>query len=44
MSEKVAKGIEGQKGVKNELKVVPADSAVNRAVNGSTKPAANDRK
>lgn len=43
-AEKVARGIEGQKGVKNELKVAPADSAVNRAVNGNTKPAANDKK
>lgn len=28
-AEKVAKGIEGQKGVKNELKIAPADSVTN---------------
>lgn len=37
-AESVAKGIEGQKAVKNELTVKPADSAVNRVVNGNTKP------
>lgn len=37
-AEKVAKGIEGQKGVKNELTVKPADSMTNQMVNGNTKP------
>lgn len=36
-AEKVAKGIEGQKGVKNELQVKPNDSATNQMVNGNTK-------
>ncbi|HVF47729.1 MAG TPA: BON domain-containing protein [Pyrinomonadaceae bacterium] len=35
-AEKVAKTIEGQKGVKNELTVKPADSLGNRVVNGNT--------
>lgn len=43
-AEKVAKGIEGQKGVKNELQVKPADSATNQMVNGNTKPTANTKK
>ena len=34
-AETVAKGIEGQKGVKNELKVQPKDSMTNQMVNGS---------
>lgn len=36
-AEKVAKSIEGQKGVKNELTVKPADSVTNQMVNGNTK-------
>lgn len=40
-AEKVAKGIEGQKGVKNELTVKPADSMTNQMVNGNTKPNSN---
>jgi osmotically-inducible protein OsmY len=41
-AEKVAKGIEGQKGVKNELTVKPADSVTNQMVNGNSKaPATN---
>ena len=35
-AEKVAKGIEGQKGVKNELQVKPKDSMTNQMVNGNT--------
>jgi hypothetical protein len=35
-AETVAKGIEGQKGVKNELKVSSTDSATNQMVNGNT--------
>jgi hypothetical protein len=35
-AEKVAKGIEGQKGVKNELTVKPKDSVTNQVVNGNT--------
>lgn len=35
-AEKVAKGIEGQKGVKNQLTVSASDSLTNRAVNGSS--------
>ena len=35
-AETVAKGIEGQKGVKNELKVSATDSATNQMVNGNT--------
>lgn len=35
-AEQVAKGIEGQKGVKNELLVRPADSVTNQMVNGNT--------
>ena len=34
-AEKVAKGIEGQKGVKNELKVAPNDSATNMSSGNS---------
>jgi hypothetical protein len=34
-AEQVAKGIEGQKGVKNELQVRPADSMTNQMVNGN---------
>lgn len=40
-AEKVAKGIEGQKGVKNELTVKPADSVTNQMVNGNSKTATN---
>lgn len=35
-AEKVAKSIEGQKGVKNELSVKPKDSMTNQMVNGNT--------
>lgn len=35
-AETVAKGIEGQKGVKNELKVQAGDSMTNQMVNGNT--------
>jgi hyperosmotically inducible periplasmic protein len=35
-AEEVAKGIEGVKSVKNELKVAPADSATNQMVNGGS--------
>jgi osmotically-inducible protein OsmY len=37
-AEKVAKGIEGVKSVKNELQIRAGDSAVNQMVNGNTKP------
>lgn len=40
-AEKVAKTIEGQKGVKNELQVKPKDSMTNQMVNGNTQPAKN---
>lgn len=36
-AETIAKSIEGQKSVKNELKVQPGDSATNQMVNGNTK-------
>jgi hyperosmotically inducible protein len=39
-AEKVAKGIEGVKSVKNELQVRPGDSITNRMVNGNSKAAA----
>lgn len=39
MAEKVAKGIEGQKGVKNELKVQAGDSMGNQMVNGNSNTA-----
>lgn len=42
-AEKVAKTIEGQKGVKNELTVKPADSLANRVVNGNTANTANKK-
>lgn len=42
-AEKVAKGIEGQKGVKNELKVAPNDSVANMS-SGNTKPNSNMKK
>jgi osmotically-inducible protein OsmY len=42
-AEQVAKGIDGQKGVKNELKVAPNDSMTNTS-SGNTKPAANAKK
>lgn len=35
-AEKVAKTIEGQKGVKNELTIKPKDSMTNQMVNGNT--------
>lgn len=35
-AEAVAKGIEGQKGIKNELKVQAGDSMTNQMVNGNT--------
>ena len=35
VAEKVAKGIEGQKGVKNDLKVQAGDSMTNQMVNGN---------
>lgn len=40
-AETTAKGIEGQKGVKNELQVKANDSMTNQMVNGNAKPAAN---
>jgi len=40
-AEQVAKGIDGVKSVKNELKVQPNDSMTNQAVNGNTKTNAN---
>lgn len=44
-AEKVAKGIEGVKSVKNELQVRAGDSVTNQMVNGNTKPApANTKK
>lgn len=43
-AETVAKGIDGQKGVKNELKVAPKDSMTNQAINGKSTPAANVNK
>jgi osmotically-inducible protein OsmY len=42
-AEKVAKGIEGQKGVKNELQVKPNDSATNQMVNGNKSKTANKK-
>lgn len=35
-ADKVAKSIEGQKGVKNELQIKPKDSMANQMVNGNT--------
>ncbi len=43
-AEKVAKGIEGQKGVKNELKIQAGDSMTNQMVNGNSSTNANVRK
>jgi len=43
-AEKVAKGIEGQKGVKNELTVKPKDSMTNQVVNGNTAKNTNTKK
>jgi osmotically-inducible protein OsmY len=40
-AEKVAKGIEGQKGVKNELKVAPADSVTNMSSGNSNAKSTN---
>jgi osmotically-inducible protein OsmY len=42
-AEKVAKSIEGQKGVKNELTVKAGDSMTNQMVNGNTKVPANKK-
>jgi osmotically-inducible protein OsmY len=42
-AEKVAKGIEGQKGVKNQLTVRPQDSMTNQMVNGSSKVPASKK-
>lgn len=42
-AEKVAKGIEGQKGVKNELTVRPQDSMTNQMVNGNSKVPASKK-
>ena len=42
-AEKVAKGIDGQKGVKNELKVAPNDSVTNMS-SGNTKSNSNMKK
>jgi len=39
LAEKTAKGIEGQKGVKNELKVQAKDSMTNQMVNGNSNTA-----
>ena len=39
MAEKAAKGVEGQKGVKNELKVQSGDSMTNQVVNGNSNAA-----
>ena len=41
-AEKVARGIEGQKGVKNELKIAPSDSVAN--MSGNTKSNSNAKK
>lgn len=40
-AEQVAKGIEGQKGVKNELKVAPEDSMTNMSSNSSNTKSSN---
>lgn len=40
-AEEVAKGIEGQKGVKNELKVAPKDSMTNTSTNSNMKSNTN---
>lgn len=40
-AEQVSKGIEGQKGVKNELQVRPGDSMTNQMVNGNTSSSNN---
>lgn len=40
-AEQVAKGIDGVKSVKNELKVAPKDSMTNQMVNGNTSNKAN---
>ncbi|MBL8181626.1 MAG: BON domain-containing protein [Blastocatellia bacterium] len=42
-AEKVAKGIEGQKGVKNQLTVRLQDSMTNQMVNGSSKVPASKK-
>lgn len=41
LAEKAAKGVEGQKGVKNELKVQANDSMTNQMVNGNTAKTSN---
>lgn len=43
-AETVAKGIEGQKGVKNQLTVKANDSMTNQMVNGNTKGGSNTNK
>ena len=43
-AETVAKGIEGQKGVKNQLTVKANDSMTNQMVNGNTKGESNTNK
>ena len=43
-AETVAKTIEGQKGVKNQLTVKPNDSMTNQMVNGNTKGGSNTNK
>jgi len=43
-AEKVAKSIEGQTGVKNELMVKPADTVTNQMVNGNTAPKSNSNR
>lgn len=43
-AETVAKGIDGQKGVKNNLQVKANDSMTNQMVNGNTKPSTNTNK
>ncbi len=40
-AEKIAKSIEGQKGVKNELKVAPNDSVTNMKTNSNTSSTSN---
>ena len=43
-AEKVAKSIEGQTGVKNELQVKPADTVTNQMVNGNSATKSNTNK
>lgn len=44
LAEKTAKGIEGQTGVKNELKVQANDSLTNQVVNGNTSGNSTEKK